>query len=128
MFRIYVSLAIVALIFAVRSSDAANCTATTFKQDINATQLAASNLIAADYANSTKAQIVQKFMDEFGDKVVSFDYNVTQVGDTVSFSYKIIYACNETTTTVLPDGSTNTTKVVSSANKSQVEKSVSVGM
>jgi hypothetical protein len=127
MFRICLSLAIVALLLAVRSSHAANCTATTFQQDMNATQLAASKLLAADYANSTKQQIVQQFLNEFGDKVVSFDYNVTQNGSTVSFTYKIIYACNETTTTVLPDGSNKTTQVVSQTNASQVEQGVSAG-
>lgn len=121
-------LAIIAILYAVRSTDAANCTATTFQQQMSAVQLAASKIIAQDYATETKAQIVDQLMKQYNGTVVSFDYTVTQVGDNTTISYKIILACNETTVTVLPDGTQKTSQVVSSVNKTQVQNSISAGL
>jgi hypothetical protein len=128
MSRNYCYIAILTIIFVVRSSEAVNCTTTSFQQDLDATEVAASKTIAADYANSTKAQIVANLMKQFNNSVVSFDYTVTQNGSTISIKYQIIFACNETSTTVLPDGTKSTTEVKSQVNKTQLEKSVSCGL
>ena len=127
MFRTGIYMAVVAMIYLVHSSDAANCTSTSFKQDLSATQLAASQVIASDYATSTKDQIVAKLLELFKESVVFIDYTVTENGDSVNIAYKIIFACNETTTTVLPDGTTKKTEVKSTVDRSQVEKTVTAG-
>ncbi len=128
MLRTCLLMAILAILCAVRSADAVNCTSTSFKQDLDATKLAASQIIAEDYATKTKEQIIAKLMEEFKDTVISFDYTVTQKGDTTTIEYKIISACNETTTTTLPDGTKKTTEVTSKVDKAQVQKTVSAGL
>lgn len=121
-------MAFIAIIVTVRSSQAANCTATSFKQDLSAAELAASKLIAAEYATSTKEQIIAKFMKENTGSIVSFDYTITTNGDKTTIDYKIILACNETTTTILPDGTKKTTQVDSKVDTAQVQKGVSAGL
>lgn len=121
-------MALIAIVFAVGSSDAANCTATTFKQDLEKAKVDASNLILEEYAKSTKEQIIKKFMDLYNDKIVSFEYTLTEKADTITIDYKIICACNETTTTVLPDGTKKTTQVVSSVDKKKMENTVKTGL
>ncbi len=128
MLRTCFYMAIVAIILAVRSSEAANCTLASYAQDLSAIQLAASNLLTDDYATLTKDQIVKKFLDEFNDTVVSFNYTVTQNADTVSFKFNILFACNETTTTTQSDGTSTTTEVKANVDQSQVQKSVSAGL
>lgn len=128
MLRICFYLAMIAILLAVRSSEAANCTATTFTQQLDAAKLAASKIIADEYANTTKAQIIQQLMKQFKDTVVSFDYTVTQNGDTISIDYNIVSACNETTTTVSSDGTQSTQAVTSNVDKTQMQKTVSAGL
>ena len=128
MLRIALWVALVSILYTIRSTDAANCTATSFKQNLTATQFAAANIIAADYATSTKEQIIAKLLETFKESVINIDYTVNQTGDSVSIAYKIIFACNETTTTVLPDGSKKTTEVKSKCDKKAVEEAVTHGL
>ncbi len=123
-------MAIVAIMFVVRSSDAVNCTSTTFIQSLSAIQLNASQIIAEDYATLTKQQIIQTVFEKYNDTVVSFDYNVTTSADSTTIQYKIIFACNLITTTVLPDGTTTTTtnQASSKVNASAVQNTVTAGL
>lgn len=121
-------MAIVAIMFVVRSSDAANCTSTTFTQGLSAIQLNASQIIAEDYATLTKQQIIQTVLQTYNDTVVSFDYNVTTIADLTTIQYKIIFACIQTTTTVLPDGTTTTNQASSKVNASAVQNTVTAGL
>lgn len=127
MFRTGIFMALIAMAYLVHSSDAVNCTSTSFKQELSAAQLAASKLIAAEYANSTKEQIVAKLKEMFNETATFIDCNVTRDGDAVRIDYKIIFACNETTTTVLPDGTSRTTERASRVNRTRVEKAISAG-
>ena len=128
MFRTCWYVAMIAIIVSVRSSQAANCTATSFKQQLSAAELSASNIIAENYASKTKEQIIDLFMQQNLNSVVSFDYTVTQNGDKTTIDYKIICACNETTTTILPDGTQQTSQVVSEANTTALQKCVAAGL
>jgi len=121
-------MAILAIMFVVRSSEAANCTSASFTQDVDAAQLAASKIIAADYATLTKQQILQTLLQQFNDTIVSFDYNVTQNASSISIEYKILFACNLTTTTALPDGTTQTSQVQSKVDPSAVQNTVTAGL
>lgn len=127
MLRTSIFMALVAMACLVRSSDAANCTATSFKQNISAIQLNASKIIAEEYCNSTKEQIVTQLIELFKEHVIYIDFTVKEDGDTINIDYKMIFACNETTDTVMPDGSTRKTETKSQVDKSQVEKAVSAG-
>ena len=120
-------MAVFAMSYLVQSSDALNCTSTSFNQDLSATQFQAAQVIASDYATNTKDQIVVKLMEIFKESVVFIDYTVTQTGDTVNINYKIVFNCINTTTTVLPDGTTKITEKKSTTNTTQVEKAISAG-
>ena len=128
MLRSWITLAFVAIVFAVGSSDAANCTATTIKQDLDAAKVVAADIIIDQYALATKEQIIKQVMDKTKDTIISFDYTVTQKDNTISIDYKIISACNETTTTVLPDGTKQTKKIVSTVDQNKVKEAASTGL
>ena len=127
MLRTCLYLALVATIFLVRSSDAANCTSTSFNQEIATDDIQASITDAVQYATATKDQIIAKLTDKYKDTVASIDFTVTESEDSISIAYKIIFACNETTTIVLPDGTSETKETKSAVNKADVEKAVSAG-
>jgi general stress protein CsbA len=128
MSRIGFYVAMVAIVLAVRSSQAANCTSNTYTQSLDAIKLKASQIIVADYVNTTKAQILQQLKNLFNDTVVGFDYTATQTGDSININYTIVSACNETTTTVTSDGTQKTTSVTSSVNQAQAQKCVAAGL
>ncbi len=128
MLRIGFYVAVVVILLAVRSSEAANCSLTTYTQGIDAAKLQASQIIASEYATSTKDQIMAQLKNVFNDTVVSFDYTIVQTGDTINITYKIVSACNDTSTTTLSDGSTKTTSVTSSVNQAQVQSSIQAGL
>jgi hypothetical protein len=127
MLRTCLLVALVTIIYTIRSTNAANCTSTYFTQDINATLLAASSLTPADYANSTRDQLIDQFYKLFCEPIVFFEYNITQTNDSVSFAFTIIYGCNETTTTVSPDGTTKVTETNSKCNQTKAVEAVTCG-
>ena len=128
MLRIGFYVAVVAIALAVRSSEAANCTSTTYTQQLDAAKLKASQIIATDYATMTKDQIMAQLKSVFNDTVVSFDYTVTQVGNSININYTIISSCNETTTTTTSDGSKQTKTVTSNVDQAQVQSSIQAGL
>ena len=128
MLRTSIYMALIAMACLVRLSDAANCTLSSFKQDFSAIQLSAAKIIAEEYASATNEQIVAQILDLYKESIVYVDFKKTQNNDTVTIDYKIIFACNDTTTSTMPDGSTKTTETKSQVDKSQVEKTVSAGL
>lgn len=121
-------MALLAIVFAVGSSDAANCTKTTFTEQLAAAELAAKKLIAEKYATLTKEQIIKKFLEDYHETVISFTFTIVEKGDDCQIEYQIILACNETTTKTLSDGSKQTSQVVSKVNKQQAEKTIKTGL
>jgi len=127
MLRTCFYVACIAIIFAVRSSDAANCTSTQFMQDVDKATLAAANIIAEDYATSTKAEIIAKIRKELDPNIIDVSLNITQTADQVSVAYKLIFACNETVITYLPDGTQKITQVTTTVDQDKVKKTVQAG-
>lgn len=109
MLRSWIALALLAIVFAVGSSDAVDCTSSKFKDDLEAAKKLASNTILALYASATHQEIVDAVLAKTKDTIVSFDYTETVKGDTISFDYKIVSACDHTTTTVVSDESSKST-------------------
>jgi hypothetical protein len=128
MFHTCLYVALVAMICVVRRSGAADCASQTFTQGIDAIKMNASQIIAADYANSTKAQIVARLLELYNQSVVSIDYTVVQSGNSISINYSIIFACNVTTTTVLSDGTSQTNQSTSNVNTAQVANTITNGL
>ena len=127
MLRTSLYLAVIATIFLVRSSDAANCTSTSFNQQIATEDIQASITDAVQYATATKEQIISQLTEKYKDTIASIDFQVTETEDSISIAYKVIFACDETTTIVMPDGSSKVTNKKSSVSKDEVEKTVSAG-
>lgn len=105
-----------------------NCSASTFTQQFDAVQLAASNIVAEDYATITGDELSSQLADIFNDTALNINCTVTRVNNTVSFNYQVIYACNETITTNLTNGTTATTQVNSKINTTRVKDAVSCGL
>jgi len=121
-------MAIIAMMFVIRSSVAINCTQSTFQQDLDQAKVAAAQLIVDDYATETQQQIIQQIYDQYGAEIIQADYTVTKTSTGISISYQFIFACNETTTTTQPDGTQQTQQITSPVNKTQVENSVACGL
>ena len=128
MLRSWIYMALIAIVFAVGSSDAAECTSMQFNQELNTAELAIGEISLEEFQKSNKEQLIKKIMALSNNTIVSFDYTVTVKNSVASVDYKILLACNETTTTVLPDGTKKTTQVVSSADTSKVETAVKTGL
>ncbi|CAF4039331.1 unnamed protein product, partial [Rotaria magnacalcarata] len=124
--RLYV--AILVLIFAVHSSQAANCTSASFEQPVTAALLASSLINGTQYASSTTDQLTSMFSNDLGENAAGINYAVQQTGDQVTFSYTITFACNDTIATTLSNGKQQTTQVKSKLNKTTVENCVSAGL
>lgn len=106
---------------------ATDCTSTTFNQDLDAAQLALSQISANDYASITEEQITNKLKELFNETAVNINCTVTKTNNAVSIAYKVIYACNETLTTVQPDGSNKTKTVNTKVDTSKVHQAISCG-
>lgn len=128
MLRTCYYLAMIAMIFVVRSSEAANCTQATFQQDLESSKVAASQMIVDDYATLTKAQIIAQIYKQYGDEIINADYTVTNTSAGITISFQFIFACNETTVTTTSNGTKQTNSVTSNVNKTAVVTSVSRGL
>ncbi|CAF4459906.1 unnamed protein product, partial [Rotaria socialis] len=124
--RLYVAISV--LIFAVHSSQAANCTSTSFDQAVTAAQLALSLINGTQYASSTTDQLNSMFSNDLGESAAGINYTIQKTGDAVTFSYTITFACNATITTALPDGTQQTTEVKSKLNTTAVGECISAGL
>ena len=127
MLYIYIYVGIIAIIFGMHSSEAAICTSTSFEQALSATDIAATKIIAANYAANTKRQIIAKLLREFGEHVTRIDYTVTQKRNAVNIKYNVIFACNKTTKTVSSNGRIKQLRLTSKVDKHRVEKSILAG-
>jgi hypothetical protein len=119
---------VIAVIYTIRLSNATNCTSTTFYQQLDAAQMLLSQMNNTDYTTSTQAQINAKLQELFNETAVSINCTVAQTTNSTGIGCKIIYACNQTTTTVLANGTTNVTQVNSKCNTTKVHQVVSCGL
>ncbi len=120
-------MALVAIIFAVRSSEGAECQSATFYSEVNKTMLDAANILAEHYAQNTTNQILASIKKNSDPNVISLNLTTTTVDDVCSITYKILIACNETVITTLPDGTQQVTVVTTSVDPNQVKSQVAAG-
>ncbi len=128
MLRTYYYMAIIAIMYAVRSSEAINCTQAFLSQNFTQDTLDGANKIANEYGSLTQAQILQSLYDEFNGTLVSASYNVTTVGSNTFINYEFVFGCDNITVTILPNGTQQTTTVASTVNKTTVQSSAAAGM
>jgi hypothetical protein len=121
-------MAFIAMLFVVRSSEGANCTSATFVQEVSNTTLTVANLIAEDYATLTSAKILALIRSTYDPNVINLNLSISTVDDVVSISYKLIFACNETIITVLPDGAQQVTQVTTNVDQDQLQSGVAAGL
>ncbi|CAF1312153.1 unnamed protein product, partial [Rotaria sordida] len=127
MLHTYYYLAIIAIIFCVRSSEAIDCTSTSFQQDLNAAELAASKILADEFGDSTAEQIQAEFAEQFGEDADSINVTVTQVGDTITIEYLLLFNCDPPPI-ILPDGTEQKQEAKTKVNTTDVENCFSAGL
>jgi hypothetical protein len=127
MLRICFCLALIVIIGNIRFSNATNCTSTTYNQVLDPVQLTASQINASDYANATANQIAARLQELYNETIVNMTCTTTKTTSSVSVAYNIIYGCNETITTVLPNGTAQTVPVNTNLNKTKVDQTISCG-
>ncbi|CAF1171957.1 unnamed protein product, partial [Rotaria sordida] len=127
MLHTYYYLAIIAIIFCVRSSEAIDCTSTSFQQDLNAAELAASKILADEFGDSTAEQIQAEFAEQFGEDADSINVTVTQVSDTITIEYLLLFNCDPPPIT-LPDGTEQKQEAKTKVNTTDVENCISAGL
>ena len=127
MLRFKFLMAFIAMIYLINPSETTDCASTTFQQEVSAVKLAASKIIVEDYCSATKEQIIEKIKEKYGEKIVSIDYTMNKTDTSCKIDYKIIFACNETTTTTLPDGRKTETQVNSKVDRTKIEKTIEAG-
>lgn len=128
MLRICFWLAFTAMVSNIRFLNAANCTSTTYNQSLDSVQLALSKINPNDFANVTGIQIANRLKELFNETIVNINCTVTNTSSSISVAYNIVYACNQTTTTVLSNGTTITIPVNANLNKTQVDQALSCGL
>ena len=127
MLRTCFYMALVAIIFAVRSSEGAECATAAFTAEVNQTMLNITNIMIEDYATNTTSQILAKIKANIDPDVISLNMSVKIVNNTASLTYNLLFACNETIITYLPNGTQTVTVVTTSVDPNQVKNGVAAG-
>jgi hypothetical protein len=117
--------ALIAIIYTIRVSNAANCTSTTFNQALDATQMALSGITDNDFATGTQVQIAAQLQELFNETTANISCTVPRTGNSCSISCAVIYACNDT---IISNGTTKTTSIVSNLNQTKVQEAISCGL
>jgi muramidase (phage lysozyme) len=112
----------------IRFTNAANCTSTTYNQQLDPTQLALSQTTPEDFANATGTQLTDRLKELFNETLVSINCTIAKSTTSINVGYNIVYGCNETTATVLANGTTKTVPVNTNLNKTRVDQVVSCGL
>ena len=127
MLRTLIFVSWILILCSIDLSQAADCTTTTFSQNIDATQLASAKMTPEDYTSATQQQITGILKNQFGEIPVNVNCTMKKASNTVSVAYQVIYACNETITTTTATGSSRTTTTTSKVDTSKVQQADSCG-
>ena len=128
MFRTFISITLIVIVYSIHFSNAANCTSATFNHDLDVAKVTLSKINVTDYAAVTGDQIGDQLKELFNETVVHTNCTVTKTNNVYSIAYKIIYGCNDTTSTVLSNGTTKTVQTNTKLNQTKVHELISCGL
>lgn len=125
MFRIKICLIFIVFIGSCHLSYSTDCIATTYSQDLDASQLVISRIKTGDFAAATQGQMAKRLKEIFNETAVRMNYSIKKTDQSIHFAYNIIYACNETITTT--DGIIHTMAMNPKINQAKVDNMISCG-
>jgi CRISPR/Cas system-associated protein Cas5 (RAMP superfamily) len=111
-------MALLAVVYLVRSSDAIACDSAEFEAKKNEVQTKADAIIA-NSSGSSKAEILKQLKALQNEYVTDISFSSNENGDSTNMEYSMSLACQETVTNTEPVASVEETKVQSKVVKAE---------
>lgn len=127
MLRIDFCIIFIVILGNIQRCHAVDCISTIYNQDLDANQLAISQMTADDFALTTQDQMNNRLKEIFNETVVRSDYVITKTDQFIHFAYALVYACNGTITVTSNNGTRKTIAMNPKFNKNKVDDMVSCG-